>query len=73
MLNKEICKRCRRESGGRLKDWDGYAEHAWGLWMGYVECPNVGLFLSLRFAKVGQPPPVWCPYAVEHVVSQDAE
>ena len=80
MLNQSICKRClveevkaygqKPEDGWTYTDemnWEGDG-HAGG---GYVACPGVNLDLGPHFAKIKEPPPEWCPYAAEHVVSQE--
>ena len=72
MLNKEVCKRCadRELIGG----WTPMCEAQWNV-DGDVCCIWVALKSSELFAviRVDQPPPEQCPYAAEHVVSQDVE
>ena len=65
MLNKNICKRC-------VKAWFPQRDEI--LWEhdGVVDCPfsNVeegGSFKGMR-AKVNEPPPSYCPFALEQLL-----
>ena len=63
MLNKIICQKCK-------KKWEYYDENHWK--DGLITCPFwIGNSTGKWLAKTnvhGQPPK-WCPYALEHVVS----
>ena len=75
MLNRKVCERCiddmlcRKGSCG----WEEMMEDELN-WTrrGVVLCPAFHLRdkEERSVAKVGEPPPEWCPYVVEHAVSQ---
>jgi len=71
-LNKELCKRCRAarameetQRSPRLNKWvwQSIDDKRWR--DGWVKCVMAGS------AEVLSPPPQSCPYAAEHVVSQE--
>ena len=75
MLNKEMCKRCCELFYVAAMIAEGKAtwEVTWSL--GFVWCPSrfwTGTW-TFRSSGIEKPPSEFCPYAVEHVVSQDAE
>lgn len=72
MLNKETCMKCKRDntSVGWISESEGY-------WLeGKVCCPYVFSHGSKSsppvpfesFAKVKDPPPLSCPFALEHAL-----
>ena len=63
-LNKEICERCCNESDESTRSWDSEDERHWQA-EGIVHCP--GAFP----VSIDDVLPEWCPYAVEHAVSQN--
>ena len=79
MLNRTICKRCVNEYAARLEraaGWGGkYDDDDFWDNRGRVICPppynrgggKVGGFSI----SVAGPPPLGCPFVVEHVVSQE--
>ena len=71
MLNAEVCERCLNRFARKWRD-DAWMNAVPILMRGVVEfpCPHCSEKL---FIRIDEPPPDHCPYAVEHVVSQDAE
>ena len=78
MLNKEVCKCCIKKYENM--PWSSISEFHWEEskmvacpWIdrrdtGYPEGPQ-----GPGTANIKDNPPEWCPYAAEHVVSQDVE
>jgi len=80
-LNKKLCKRCRDKAfaAGAAPRWNEFNEAEWQY--RFVWCPvnlvrDFGSAMASRCAKsfslrlrrkTDQPPPGWCPYAVEHI------
>ena len=63
MLNKGVCKRC-------IGEWDDFHEKECWRESGDVPCPE-RYSIMLDFANIDEPPPEWCPYFVEHIVSEN--
>jgi len=73
MLNKKICYRCVREryvdemfnDGGEFTTLAGKS-----MWLQtHFQCGTVHGVLHWEMNYVKGWPPVWCPYALEHLVS----
>ena len=82
MLSKEICIRCHDVHGmSFIEMWSAVDEDYWrgtvrdGVTMvPSVVCPRFRPrlhFATRKCAAVADEPPEWCPYAVEHVLSED--
>jgi hypothetical protein len=69
MLNKEFCKRCHVQyfMGNR---WTVLVDNQWEE-NKLISCP-LALHNSFEFptCKISDPPPEWCPYALEHVLNE---
>lgn len=77
MLSKRICKDCYVKGCNNADAWDDAVERMWkrGI-MWCVEFHEKDRITSyVGETKVNEPPPRWCKYALEHVVSerQDAK
>ena len=68
MLNKDICKRCHDEK--TETPWNDASENSWRD-KGWVWCYIWKNKLPMA-CDINDAPPVWCPYATEHIVSEDA-
>ena len=67
MLNKEVCRSCKRRKWGREEAFVKYFNFFWD--DGQVFCYAVGGYVKYEGTDV----PENCPYLTEHVVSGDAE
>ena len=70
MLSKDVCRKCINSAardGLRVSSWGLMDDKRWE--HGEVLCED--FWQSKR--SIQEPPPEWCPYIVEHVVSQDVE
>jgi hypothetical protein len=65
MLNKDVCKECMRRTN--LLQWSDEDERYWKI--GIVYC-NRFITDKGSSTNIHCPPPDFCPYAVEQVVSQ---
>ena len=66
MLNKTVCQECYSRNRSY---WTEVSEIAWE--RGHVTCP-AGSWRELlgHLVYINQPPPEWCKYSCEHLVSQ---
>ena len=82
MLNKEVCKKCRSHHDFRWQPeaWSERDDVMWdgGLWNETVITGRIvycwrykGQALTVGALGVDDPVPDWCPYVVEHAVSQE--
>ncbi len=62
---KDICKKCISEECD--PPWSSFDEKRWE--GGSVKCP--ANYHKTWHRNLSQFPPVWCPYAAEHVVLRD--
>ena len=70
MLSKEVCRSCIDSRwGGSASVWREHDDAEWE--RGVVSCGVDILPRDFWSARVHELPPEWCPYAVEHVVSQE--
>ena len=77
MLNKTICKQCVNRQFqhivGRSGAWCSYDDRAWNV-ARIVSCRFHGveerLDKDIHGTPVDEPPPKWCPFSAEHLVSQ---
>ena len=73
-LSKRVCQSCLR-ANAKFPEWVESDEVSWC--GGFVSCPIkfrvalVSNYESAPLADVHRPAPNWCPYEVEHVVSED--
>ena len=66
MLSKEICKKCCNISATNMAvEWNKQDEENWR--KHFVCCPFSPKNLQ---SSIFCSPPVWCPYALEHVVQE---
>jgi len=59
MLNKKLCMKC----------WDNY-----NIWNANIDWETHGEVLCLsdyRTRKITEPPPIKCPYLIEHILSEE--
>jgi hypothetical protein len=69
-LSKKICKRCMNKFLGDEGDgiWGESSECSWK--HEYIVCPEKVKALNMVPIPIQGVPPEWCPFALEHVVSQ---
>jgi len=67
MLNRAICKRCIGRANPQWLEQD-FVDDYWD--EGFAACPFDGPQDSTPVDAV---PPEWCPYAAEHVLSDEAK
>jgi hypothetical protein len=69
MLDKKVCIHCRSTHNQYGQLWGEDAEYKWEV-RSYVVCPEeLSQNYNVGKACVGDEPPEWCPYTVEHTVS----
>lgn len=74
MLSKEVCKKCKR----KWTDNDDFRWHKIGFVNCYLTNAEKGYDKELQYASVKkqwpedtrQIPPDWCPYFLEHIVTE---
>jgi len=75
VLSKAVCKHCSQQAIDESKGyfaWGHYAELVWDDDR-LVICPQKHRRGADGDAFIDEPPPEWCPYAAEHVVSNETE
>lgn len=71
VLSKAVCKHCVEQSLDEPDSpfaWCHYADSVWD--DGLVICPSRYAPGADGEAFTCEPPPSWCPFAAEHIVSQ---
>lgn len=73
MLNIEVCKRCLNTYEGipinRTEKW-GRIDRMLCPRKAAVQHYNTYNIPGSHFAIVNQPPPEWCPFTLEHIISE---
>jgi len=72
MLKKKICKKCWNKgyiANGEKLIWAGFDDENWKL--GMIYCPKEYREKGKKpERKITEPPPIKCPFLLEHILTQ---
>jgi len=68
MLTKVLCKKCINELSVFTWEITGKDERRWK--RGMVACPEEASGTTSE-AGTKEPPPLWCPYRIEHLMKHE--